>query len=516
VERTLVGLLLLLIVVLYAPYVGSGGLLRDDLGFVTAPRQFPTYLAFQTHLSSFLTMTARPVSAVLHGVSYWFVGSNASAHHAINLSLFTVSVFLVYWTLRRVTDPWFAFLTCALSVVYPSASGTIFSATMMNSNLAAVFWAAALFLASSRRPIAVKSFGTVVLLVLSGLSYESFIPLFPATILVGVAVHRASSRDEPGPARRQAVLRHGAEVVATLAILGFYRVVLEREVFDTSFSRVAVPAEPLLRFGNAVVDGARVAIVDGMSISFRALRNIALIPSMQLLTLIAVVGAGVVAMYHAAVRSTANVARMWVFAVCLFLAAHAIYSISDYSPTAAGFESRTQGGIRFAAAFALAAAGIGCKCFRSKPLRSIGRAVLASVFALLAFGMAGQREGWIGAARHNEATRREISTAMLASDIRDRESITLVANLERRFPEAINKEPVFGTSWDLGPALELAHPDMRIRANVWQANRGYVDSTGLYLDGYWKATFPFYYYRPGLKTLREVVSVQDWEMAIAR
>lgn len=130
-------------------------------------------------------MTARPVSALLHGACYWFLGPRAWAHHAVNLSLFAAGVLLLHAALCRAIDRSLAFVACAFSIVYPAASGTVFSAMMMNSNLAAAFWAAALLLAGAKD----VRFGTgtlaAALLMASGLSYESFVPLFPAVALVG-------------------------------------------------------------------------------------------------------------------------------------------------------------------------------------------------------------------------------------------------------------------------------------------------------------------------------------------
>jgi hypothetical protein len=131
---------------LYAPYIRSGGFLRDDLGFVTQqrgaarylgwldePRGFASYPEFQQYVSSFPTMTGRPVSALAHGALYWALGSTIWPYHLINLTLFLASVLLVYAAIRVVLSDALAFLTSAFALVYPSAAGTVFSSIMMNS-----------------------------------------------------------------------------------------------------------------------------------------------------------------------------------------------------------------------------------------------------------------------------------------------------------------------------------------------------------------------------------------------
>jgi hypothetical protein len=93
---------------LYGPYLLFGGFVRDDLGFLTQPRGterymgwsdqprgFENYAEFQSFVSSFPTMTGRPVSAILHGLCYWFLGTTMWPYHLINLVLFFASVWFV-------------------------------------------------------------------------------------------------------------------------------------------------------------------------------------------------------------------------------------------------------------------------------------------------------------------------------------------------------------------------------------------------------------------------------------
>jgi len=418
-------LLLALLGLVYAPYITRGGLVRDDLGFVTAPRDFTTYLAFQGHLSSLVTMTARPVSAILHGASYWLYGANACAHHATNLILFAGSIILAYFAISRVFDPRLAFMTSAFAAVYPVASGTVFSALMMNSNLAGICWTGALYLSASRSPSLKEDIAVAILLMLSGLSYESFVPLFAANVLV--------REPRSGPLSLQTLVRRAAPVLVAVFLLALYRVVIERWIFETSFTRATLQANALPRLGGGILDGLRVAFVDSIRVSFRALRNITLVSPGWLLVFVV----GIATLFGSVYRAAAQCRRsgagaIWIVAAAMFLAAHLIFAFSDYRPTAAGFESRTQGGIRFASAFLIASTVVLAGTVRAKRVKPAIFTATAVLFALFAFGMLGQREGWIEAAHYNKGVVEEVSKAVRATVIGEQDSLTLIAELDRQ------------------------------------------------------------------------------------
>jgi hypothetical protein len=130
-------------------------------------------------------------------------------------------------------------------------------------------------------------------------------------------------------------------------------------------------------------------------------------------------------------------------------------------------------------------------------------------------GTAGQREGWIRAAEYNEKVVSEIDSAMMKAQIESADSLTIIAEI-RGLPGSVNGEPVFATWWDLGPALELRHPAMRVRANVYEAKRTVGDANGITVDGYWRAVFPFYYFGEGRGELRLVSSRAQWLELIER
>jgi hypothetical protein len=88
----------------------------------------------QLFVSSFPIMTSRPVTALLHGLAYWFIGATSWPYHAVNFVLLLASVLLVHGAPAAVNSQALAFLTAML--MYPSASGTAFSSIMVNSNLA--------------------------------------------------------------------------------------------------------------------------------------------------------------------------------------------------------------------------------------------------------------------------------------------------------------------------------------------------------------------------------------------
>ena len=174
--------------IVYGPYIVHGGLLLDDLGFIHPELTHSTYLSYQRELSLFVNMTARPISALLHGVAYWNFGSNAMLFHSVNLGLFLSSIVLFFLAIQRIYSYRLAILAAILAVLYPYSPATSFASIMMNSNLGALFWTLALYLATrtfSGKPLAIG-----LLLLISALSYESFVPLFFLIPCAQIVMHR--------------------------------------------------------------------------------------------------------------------------------------------------------------------------------------------------------------------------------------------------------------------------------------------------------------------------------------
>jgi hypothetical protein len=477
----------------YGPYVVRGGLIRDDLGFATTSRHFSDYWHFQAHISSLMTMTARPVSALLHGASYWLFDANAAAHHTINILLFSATLCVVYLALSRTLQPQIALTTTVLAAAYPAGSGTVFSSMMMNSNLAGLLWAIAMYVSSSSARPVTRVVLTTGCLILSGLAYESFVPLFVATFLVA----------RGGQPRRGSLAAALTPVLVAIPILVWYRLIGEGLIFGSTFERSAIPVNPITRLIETMATGLRVTTADSARLTMKALRNLTIIPVPVLVG--AVTAAGVIscAVARAVTEVHRSKAMLLAVGVALFIAAHLIFVFSSYSPTAAGFESRTQGGVRFAAAFLMASVLVTAGGWLAN------RVGVTLLVLLLALGMQGQREGWIYAAEYDDEIVRQLSHGLRGFPPRD--SLTVIAELDARIPHLINREPVFGTPWDLGPSLELANPGYRIGANVYRPGNAVADTTGVTISGYWKATYPFLQFRSGIGT-RVIRSREEWDV----
>lgn len=266
---------------LYLPYILFGGLVRDDLGLLlTDPSAFKNYFDFQWYMSTNINMTARPVSAILHGVCNWHFGVVAWRYHLVNLALFGGSILFFYLTLRELISRDVALLSALFALVYPCASGTIFSATMMNSNLSAIFWSSASYLLT--KDVRGKYVFTALLLGLSSLSYEAFIPLFIFNAVIVLLVMK------PGGQGRRRLLFDSLPVFAAIAFYALYRGGIEKIIFHTQFSRIMLisPLDALARFFMSIILGFEIALVESFKISWHALNNLDLVSIQYLLIVI--------------------------------------------------------------------------------------------------------------------------------------------------------------------------------------------------------------------------------------
>ena len=522
---------------LYVPYILAGGLVRDDLGFLAMPHEFPDYGSFQVQLSSWQTMTARPVSALLHGLCYWFFGSSAWPFHLVNLSLFLASVLFVYRAVSNLIAPDLAFLTAALALIYPCASGTLFSSIMMNSNLAGSCWAAALWLDSTRPLGEGRRWGGIavtLLLLVSALSYEAFIPLFAVNILVLLA-RRGGAR-----MTLRGALRMLAPVGLALLLLLVYRVLLEPRIFETEFSRIKLPDASTGGFEvkRAFGRGITVAFADSIRLSVRSLAHLERVALPYFAVLApGMIGLGVLT--YRRIQSSAGLrhrcpffdgiferfgrlrAARWphlgvfVLAVLIFLLSLSIYVFSDCRASSRGFETRTQGGVRFAWAFVLAA-GI-TSLHQALAWRRWKRLCAAAALVLLGLFMLSivvQRDAWISASRHNDLMLQRMDRVIRSTGLDALPSFTFLAELPQTFPEQVNREPTFGVPWDLGPALSLRFPEIEIQANVYTPERAAIQPDGVTIDRWWEARFPFFFFRHSTEQIYSIASAQDLHDAL--
>ncbi|HLO15731.1 MAG TPA: hypothetical protein VK206_12935 [Anaerolineales bacterium] len=535
---------------LYVPYIVSGGFVRDDFGFLTQtrgserylgwldqPRGFANYAEFQLFVSSFRTMTGRPVSAILHGFCYWFLGSTSWPYHAINLTLFFVSVLFVYKAIANVTSHELAFITAVFALIYPAASGTVFSSIMMNSNLAGVLWSLALFLDSTGKESESRwrDWVVLILLLLSALSYEAFIPLFMVNILMRVA-----TRNE-WKLNLVQLLKHSLPILIALLLLGVYRGFAEKMIFENPIADINVPplTDLTSRFFEMVSLGIREVCIQSIIISVHSLHNLYVLPLPRLI----MVFAGLIILslsLYTNVSSNENFSQSlpmanreidkpelnhtenlpWFYAflaaLTIYLISQLIFVFSGYIPNSSGFESRTQGAIRFAVAF-LIAAGIKFfyKSFPDYPLKQITILGTISLAMLFTLAIVGQGEAWISAARYNDFLLRKMDSAIRQSKLNEQATFTFIAELPANFPNQVNNEPIFGETWDIAPALSLLYPASNIRANVYEPLGTTIQPDEVIFHGYWEAKYPFYFYRFTDDQIYLIRTAQDFSKSLA-
>jgi hypothetical protein len=514
---------------LYLPYILFGGLVRDDLGLLlTDPSAFKNYFDFQWYMSTNINMTARPVSAILHGVCNWHFGVVAWRYHLVNLALFGGSILFFYLTLRELISRDVALLSALFALVYPCASGTIFSATMMNSNLSAIFWSSASYLLT--KDVRGKYVFTALLLGLSSLSYEAFIPLFIFNAVIVLLVMK------PGGQGRRRLLFDSLPVFAAIAFYALYRGGIEKIIFHTQFSRIMLisPLDALARFFMSIILGFEIALVESFKISWHALNNLDLVSIQYLLIVIS--GLVLLGIYLSRrntdsespgyIRKFASQYDIFqikknhyldfcIAAFVLFCCAHFIYAISWYKPDPFGFENRTMGGIRFVTALSIAAFIQAVDSFLSQiPQKKMLIALVLGLLSLFSFSIIGQREAWSAAAHYNEFIVSRINHALREQYLKNEKSLTLVALLPTTFPDQVNQEPILGAPWDITPLMSLTNPGMTIKAGVYNANATatvYPDKVAfVILKHKWNAPYPFWVYRFDGDEIYQIVSEQDW------
>jgi len=518
--------------VLYGPYIVFGGLVRDDLGWLTEPGRFASYIEFQSFVSSSDTMTARPISAVLHGICYWYFGTMTWPYHLLNLVLFLATVLLVYGAIKKICACGIAFLTAIFALAYPSASGTTFSSIMMNSNLAGIFWSIALYLDSIRQTGEYrrwKDFLVTVLLLLSSLSYEVFIPMFAINILIRI------TQENSAHFRIRQALRQSMPVLVALLFFGIYRGFIEKIIFDNPVSPmdIASPAVLIYRFLRSMALGVKVSFVDSIKISARSLDNLDLLSLPYLLLITAsLIGSSLYifsyikydnTVLHAVPIIEKVIAKLKLIdvelvpriallsiAIVIYVISHIIFVFSDYIPNSWGFESRTQGAIRFAFGFLIA---VGAKFFynffKHHQLRRMIILGTVGLFVLFALSIVGQREAWISAARYNSFLLQKMDVAIRTHKLNEQKTFTFVAELPESFPNQVNGEPIFGESWDIGPSLSLLYPRNNIMATVYEPFGTVIRPDQIMIGGYWTAKYPLYFFRFATGNVYLIKTAQD-------
>jgi hypothetical protein len=350
------------------------------------------------------------------------------------------------------------------------------------------------------------------MLLASALSYDAFVPLFIANVMLRLPHNGLSPKG---------VARAAAPLVGALALLLLYRQILMPWLFPDSFSVLS----PIERFPPAteILPALIANVRSGLVVSFLEPARIALLAIASLLSesivyLVAVGGLVVVGAALLVVRTARTVSsarsgpsaasasdvRTWAWrhigllalATLLFVAAHAIYVFSIYTPNGYGFEGRTLGAIRFTWAFLIA---LSLAALFSAPLARWLRqsvAALAGVaFAVLVLTTVGQANAWVAAARHNDFLADRMSAAIRSHGLDQFPSFTLLAILPTTFPGAVYGEPILAESWDLGPALAERFPSIDIYAIGDHPTDTAITDDKVIVNSYWEAEYPLYVYR---------------------
>ena len=502
----------------YGSYIAYGGLLLDDLGFIHPELTHSAYLSYQNELSRFITMTARPISALLHGMVYWNFGSNAVLFHSVNLVLLLASVIFFFLAIEQIYSNKLAILAAILALLYPYSPATSFASIMMNSNLSALCWSIALYL--STRNFVGKPLVLATLLLCSALSYESFIPLFFLIACTQIVTHRYRFKVQYWRANLLGML-------LALAAYGIYKAQVEQWLFQAKFTRVHTFdfGQLLERITVISKQAFKLMFIDAGPITKKALNNIhtlewvciALVVVVTIYLPRALFGASSenesssskralnsqtfnsqVLNQHAlnqhilATQTTQLDWRDGLLAIAFFLAAHTIFLFSTYLPDAQdAFATRTLGGIRFAWGFLIAIIFYKFLTMaHSKMSQALLWILLITLLVWSSITIIGQRQAWIGAARINQLVVNQFVDAM-AQDVRSTDHpINALVLMPNRFKQEVNIEPIFSTTWDITPSLKERFGNRPVLAQaIYERDlvRLAIEDNLVDYEGTWKA-----------------------------
>ena len=510
-----------LISILYIPHIFTGGLLLDDLGLLAEAIRFTSYIDFQKFLWNSITMTARPVSAVLHGICYWYFESNSWAFHLINIILFSGSIIIFYLAMRNMVGKNIALLSSIIAIIYPCSSSTIFSSIMMNSNLAAIFWTIALFISTIK--IKFKSLLIIVLLILSSLSYEVFIPLFIFYPLINIFFknyNRLSIKE---------ICLEFLPIIIALTGFLFYRYVIESLLFDASFSRIKIFSVPIImkKFYFSLLSGFKIIFYETFNISINAINNFQETSVLYIILIVLFTCIGIISYRDIlSIRKNSilnnNVTfkkrilpfnNLIIFSLILFMVSHLIFVFSVYKPDIVGFENRTLGAIRFSSSILISVLFFSIyNVLMNEKLRNLFSSMVIGIIIFFTISIVGQQRAWAYASDFNDKTIDLMNGAIKKQGlINKNEIINIIAKLPKSFPQQINQEPILCSPWGLTSLLTISNPNMKIDANVL-CTEAIVSENKIALDGhgYWEVYYPFWYFDYKKEKIFKISSSSDW------
>lgn len=497
--------LLFLFTVVYAPFIFLGGFVADDLANLFPIDSQLSYFQFQSNFSSGLVMTARPVSALLHGLSNYFLGSNAWQYHLVNLTLFLSSILVFYASIKRLISSDLAFLFALLALVFPCSSASTFTSIMVNSNLAGFFLTAALF--ASTYP---WRFGVLIvsmLLTLSALSYEAFIPLFIFLPILGIFSSRFDNKN-------QRFIRNILALFIALSAYFLYKKYLESYLFHKGMDRVHIHS--WLEFFNKIPsvysNAYQILFKDSFAVSVNSFKNINYIDYFLGSAAFLLVTTSVLYSWSAlnpirflrGFKSGSNppfndpqmgwqnYLKYLVPVFLLFLASFALYLFSSYQPNILGYSNRTLGGVRFTSSLLFALIFIFLASLIKNKYVLVAYSILISALIIfLSLSIVGQRKAWIAADLVNQKIVKDFEDVIAADSIQVGKSLTTLFIMPDSFPQEVNGVPLLGATWEVSPLLAQIYKKSEINAMaIARQNLGSLELHGnqLTIPIYWNAS----------------------------
>jgi len=497
---------------LFSTYPNKAGFITDEMAFLNVCDGYDNYIDFQKDFSNKMHMVARPVSAVVHGFSYWTFRDHFMYYHILNLLIFSLGTIVFYFLCRNLFNHSFAFLATVISISYPLASATTFSSIIVNANVACLLCMLSLNIAAKKEPDKI-SLLACFLMILSLLSYEAFFAYIPLFLFIRIIKNdNKISKD---------ILRYFViEVFLILIPIVFYRKFLQFKIFTNKLDKLQ-RLQVRTMFERAVYSiyyNIKSHTIDFWQLISNAFAKNG--PYLFVLTLICVVIVLLVFVYGNKANdykksfSFKKILILFVFIVLCFLAYQLVYISSwNYYPNIHGYESRILVNYRYL--YGLLLTGLFfLLVYKFNKIQNVLLPVIAVILFINTYCVFAQKEAFSGAYSYSEYHIKKISEIIKQDGLYTKDSLSIVAYMPAQFPEQVNKEEILTYSWDFSPPIQKQFKSVKIFAWSADPERLLFTKSGISVPVFSASNFPFYLYNYKTQNISFVSNKEEFLKAV--
>lgn len=424
-----------ILIIVYSLYISwsvfkEKAILTDDLaGFYVLPSVSGSYFSYIYSFLDSRIMAARPVSGVVTG-TLTFLSKNNESVYFLGLLFFPLSLLVLYWVARKIVSKELASLFTVLYLCSSIGTGIQFSAIMLNSSLATIFFALSIYYVYVRKNIFISS----VFFIASVFSYEIFLPL----ILLNLFIIKEN---------KKRILF----AVLTVGIIVIFRKVIQPNVFANSYQRDEIgKVFELKRVVFVAMCAVKLFFRDVFEGMYRGILNIRNMNLFEIILSVLISSAVYKAFCNYDFKNKLqNYKELAVISLISILAGLSIYLFSSYIPTLFGFENRNLGAIRlFYTLFIIS--GLIYLSVKMKLHSKLISALLAGITFLFIVTNISVKNSWIYASQFNNELFGKLNTALKEHHI-ETGDICLdydVFNELKTNKNLTFREPLFYKKWE--------------------------------------------------------------------